>query len=274
MAWNSNIIFRSRVRAYLACGAYLCARLLLPFLSHRHRGKTRVVVFHHIDDEKVFSKIVRAIARRYNLISFEEYLQGKQSESRINVIIALDDGYRSWFTNGRPVFTRYWVQPLLFVSSDYIGLEETRAMRFCRESIKTWPEPSLTWPDLELLAQEGAEVGGHALGHSNLLLADKAELVQKLKVDRETIEQKSGTKVRSFSYPFGLYDDDVAFLVKTAGYQYAFTSDSGFLEDSRNSFLLKRTNIGQRPPLVVEAFIEGWADWISDVVRWIKRKKR
>lgn len=38
--------------------------------------------------------------------------------------------------------------------------------------------------------------------------------------------------------------------------------------------MLNRTNIGQRPPLVVLAFIEGWAEKISEIVFTIKNRAK
>jgi len=131
----------------------------------------------------------------------------------------------------------------------------------------------LTWEQLSTLAQDGAEIGGHALEHANLLKTEEQNLLPFIQQDRLMLEEKLAQKVRSFSYPFGLYDKRIAQKVAQAGYTYGFISDSGYLEDSENSFLLKRTNVGLRLPFVVEAFVEGWADAISAFMRYVKRKK-
>jgi hypothetical protein len=84
------------------------------------------------------------------------------------------------------------------------------------------------------------------------------------------IARNLNKNVRIFAYPFGLHDPRSSEMAQRAGYTYAFTSDSGFLEHSPSLFLLKRTNVGMRPPLVVCAMVEGWGDWISSLVKALK----
>ncbi|MFA6279878.1 MAG: polysaccharide deacetylase family protein [Bdellovibrionales bacterium] len=271
MVGNRSIIIRSRIHAYLAGTLCLVTRVLVPFLAARDHGKTRVLVFHHLDKAALFDRILRVLARRYHLLSFDDYLQGKKDPARINVIVALDDGYRSWFDIGKPIFAAHGVKPLLFVSSDFIGLEDAAARHYCQERIKTWQEPSLTWEQLAVLAARGAEVGGHSLGHTNMLTALPEERLVLIAQDRLALEGKLGIQVRCFSYPFGLHGSALTKDVEKSGYAYGFTSDSGFLEDSKGPLLLKRTNIGLRPPFVIEAFVEGWGDRISATMRRIKQ---
>ncbi len=272
MAGNRSIMIRSRIRAYLAGALCLLTRAVMPSLAARDHGKTRVLVFHHLDDAALFDRILQTLTRRYHLLSFDDYLQGKKSLTQINVIVAFDDGYRSWFEAGARLFAAHGVKPLLFVSSDFVGLDDVAAKRYCQERIKTWQESSLTWDQLASLAKQGAEIGGHGRGHTNMLTARPEDRPPLIAQDRAALEEKLGLKVRCFSYPFGLYDSVIAQDVKTAGYAYGFTSDSGFLEDSKGSLLLKRTNIGLRLPFVVEAYVEGWGDRISAAMRFIKGK--
>jgi len=51
--------------------------------------------------------------------------------------------------------------------------------------------------------------------------------------------------------------------VANAGYKYAFTSDSGYLEDSVSDLTLLRTNVGMRTYFVARAYIEGCAEILT-----------
>ena len=263
--------FKNRIRVFLACGLYLAAGMLPQRLRKSFFGKTRVLVFHHIDDAARFRAIVLALKKRYNFISFEQYLRHEKAFDRINVIIALDDGYRSWHQNALPVFQEFKIKPVLFVNSDFIGKSELEAENYCRNSITTWPEASLNWTELMELASAGSEIGGHTRGHINLSTpSNSAQMLDSISSDRRVIENKLKQNVRIFAYPFGLYSKHCVEVVAQAQYEYAFTSDSGFLEDSPGPLLLKRSNIGLRPPLVVCAMMEGWPDRISAIVRVLK----
>ena len=267
------VTFKSRILVYLACLLYILNNLFSTDAHKTNKGKTRILVFHHVDSAIAFDKIIKTLKIKYNLISFTQYLEGKKSATHVNVIIALDDGYRSWFENGLPVFKKYNVNPLLFVNSDFIGLEEKAARAYCINRIKTWPEPSLSWQELKLLEAHGAEIGGHTIAHRDLV-RDESDLsnLECIVADRAALMIKLEKEIRCFAYPFGRHAPTIIQHVKNAGYQYGFSSDSGFTEDSISPFLIKRTNIGMRPPLIICAIIEGWGDKVSTYFRYVKRK--
>jgi peptidoglycan/xylan/chitin deacetylase (PgdA/CDA1 family) len=268
------MLLRSRARAYLAGGLRLLVNAVAPHYQRRHYGKTRVLVFHHIDKPELFGDILAMLTRCYRLISFADYLQGKKSTAHINVIIAFDDGYRSWFDSAWPMLQQYKIAPLLFVNSNFVGLDERAAHDFCVRQIGTWPEASIQWQQLQNMAVLGAEIGGHGKEHLNLIKTDFQHVKTDIADDRTEIEKRLGAKPHAFAYPFGLYNQTATAAVASAGYDYAFTSDSGFLEDSAGPLLLKRSNVGLRPVFVVAGFVEGWADFVSVCVAWIKRKGR
>jgi len=272
MYHKSLMTFKSRLKAYLACLPYLFCRFLCPFVHWKNRGKTRVLVFHHLDKPALFEKTLYALARHYHLISFNQYLRNEKSPDKINVILAFDDGYRSWFEHGLRLLRTYHICPLLFINSDFIGLDTAAAHHYCHNAITTWPEASLSWQELKALAEAGAEIGGHALGHRDLTATEpESAVMDAIASDRAAIQLSLGNNIRSFAYPFGRYNSTSIRCVEKAGYSYGFSSDSGFLDDSTSPFILKRTNVGMRPPLVALAMAEGWNDWLSDIVCTFKK---
>ncbi len=267
------IILKSRVRFFLACVLYMLARLLPSSLRHNFCGKTRVLVFHHIDHPKRFWSILNTLNKNYRFVSFQQYLEGKISADRINIVITLDDGYRSWLHAALPSFQEFGIRPLVFINSDFIGLDEETGKTYCRQSITTWPEAGLSWPEIHILEEAGGEIGGHSRGHIDLVACEKIERIHAaVSNDRREIGRALGHPIRAFAYPFGRYDDRSLEAVASAGYDFGFTCDSGFLDDSQGPLLLKRSNIGLRSPLTVCAVVEGWADRVSEIVRFIKGK--
>jgi peptidoglycan/xylan/chitin deacetylase (PgdA/CDA1 family) len=270
---RSIMIFKSRARVFLACVLYIAAKVLPAHWQRNNAGKTRVLVFHHIDDPARFRSILAALCRNYQVLSFDQYLAGEVSAERINVVLALDDGYSSWFGTALPLFREYGIRPLLFINSDFVGLDEEVAKEYCRRAITTWPEAGLAWDEVRALEEAGAEIGGHSQGHVNLVTCESTERIEAVvHNDRLAIGHALGHPIRSFAYPFGRYDDRAAVATAKAGYSFGFTSDSGFLDDSEGPLLLKRSNIGLRPSLVVCAMVEGWPDFVSEIVRRLKRK--
>lgn len=263
---------KSRLRAYIATGIYIFVELFLPRIHRNNWGQTRVLLFHHLDKPAVFKRVLMKLQRRYNIISFTQYLVGDIATDKVNVIISFDDGYESWYTNGLSLFKEFAISPLFFINSDFVEVNDSNSFLYCESKIKTWPEKPISWSELRSFLQRGFEIGGHGLGHTDLTgkgdAAFKADLVVS---DRRLIAEKLGYSPRSFSYPYGRYDESVIKLVAAAGYQYAFTSDSGFLLKEQFPCKLKRTNIGMRTPIVVCALVEGWGEHLTLWAKWLRK---
>lgn len=261
---------KSAFRHILVLAYYAASKLLRAPVVKNNRGKTRILVFHHLDKPKRFEKMVAKIKEKYNLIGFDDYLQGKVSEDNLNVILAFDDGYESWLKSGLPIFQKLSLRPMLFINSDFIGLCERESFKYCTNCIKTWPEKSLSWEDVRTLHSAGCVIGGHGLKHTNLA-TDTTHDLKKLACvqdDKLLIERMILAPISVFAYPFGRWNDASVQILRASGYEFAFTSDSGYLDDSDSNFVLKRTNVGMRIPLVAFAYIEGWSEKLtSDVAK-------
>jgi len=255
---KKNLKFLIAVILYFLDGVF-------SFNRAKNKGKTRILVFHHLDCKKKFSRVIEKISKKYNLLSFQDYMNGNTSSDQINVIIAFDDGYKSWHENGLDLFKDYDLRPLLFLNSDYIGLNCQDALNYCSNNINSWGEESLTWGEVKELHNIGCTVGGHAHLHVNLLDNSIAPSVkQKMIVDdKAMIERNVGCSVSLFAYPYGLYDRSSIELLKLAKYEYGFTSDSGFLDKSQFPYEIKRTNVGMRGYFVSCAYIEGWSERVT-----------
>lgn len=247
---------------YLICGRF----------ERASQGKTRVLVFHHLDKPKQFDRLLSFIVRKYNVITFDDFLMGNVSHSRLNIILSFDDGYLSWYSKGIEIFSRYNVKPLVFVNSDFIGLDESASFKYCAEKIKTWPEKSLSEDELIAISNFGCEVGGHTMRHTDMTAPDSSiqEMTQNLALDRDNLEGLLQAEVRTFSYPFGRHNVSSAKVARQVGYKFAFTSDSGLLDDSVDCYHLNRTNVGMRSCWVAEAYIEGCSEALTRDLKIIR----
>ncbi len=266
--------YRSHTRLALATGLFLLSRLLPPTFRLQHKGKTRVMVFHHLDEPERMKKILTVLQTHYHFLSFRDYLAGHKSKDRLNIIIACDDGYRSWYTHGLPLFRIFGIRPLLFINSDFVELTGVQAQEFARQNILTRPEEPLSWGQIHELKDAGAEIGGHTRDHANLITCADDHRRRTIGEDRAILTEKLGTDIRSFAYPFGLYNAACAAAVQSAGYVYGFTSESGFLEDSEGPYYLRRSNLGLRSAFTARAVAEGYADLVSELIRWVKTTGR
>jgi peptidoglycan/xylan/chitin deacetylase (PgdA/CDA1 family)/thymidylate kinase len=274
---HARLLMRLRSRTLLALAATLrLSSLLVPKFRTDVSGKTRILVMHHLDDRQRFRAIVRTLCRHYNLISFDQYKNNIGIDpNRLNLILAFDDGYRSWHTVGLPVFREFDVRPLLFINTDFVGLSDPAAFDYAAEKISTWPEGSLNWNELRDLQEAGAEICAHGSGHEDMSsTVDPDTLDQVVQPERFVLHTQLGAPPRAFAYPFGRYNEASVEALRRAGYEYGFSTRSGFLGESMDEFTLPRSNVGMRSPRVVCAVAEGYADRVSSMVAWLRRRGR
>ena len=263
---------KANLRHFVILLYFILGRFFRSSTYKKNIGKTRVIVFHHLDKPSRFEKIVLFFKKKYNFVSFDDYLSGNLSTSKINLIVAFDDGYESLFKFGLPLFIKYKLKPLIFVNSDFVGLEKAEAFKYCAKDINTWRDSSLSWQNLIELKEAGALIGGHTIKHTDLTSASLSprEIHPFIDMDKHELDMKLDQRTKIFAYPYGRWNNSAVIAIKSAGYQYAFTSDSGNLEASESHLILKRTNVGRRIPTIASAYAEGWADKVTEHMSLIR----
>jgi peptidoglycan/xylan/chitin deacetylase (PgdA/CDA1 family) len=266
---------KSRVRALIVVTVYLLDMSKLLFINIEKNaaiGKTRVIVFHHIDSYRKFRRIIKRVDRLYNCISFSEWVAGKVAKDKVNVIVAFDDGYKSWYTNAFPVLKEFSIKPLMFVNSNFINLDRDSSFEFCRRNIGTWPEYSLNSAQLKEMFLYGCEIGAHTSNHSDMSKLNYKECVKEVNGDISRINNILDAQIEIFAYPFGRISSSAKKAIKDSDISYAFCTKSGLIDHSDSKILLKRTNVGMRAPLVISAYIEGYLDWFTLAFEKFKKK--
>ncbi len=66
----------------------------------------------------------------------------------------------------------------------------------------------LTWREVRELHAEGIQFGSHTVTHPDLRSLGPEQIDYELGYSKETIEQKLGASVKSFSYPFAFPEED------------------------------------------------------------------
>jgi len=89
------------------------------------------------------------------------------------------------------------------------------------------PTQMLGWPQIQKMNKHNISFGGHTKTHKNLCLLNDSEIMNELAGSKKIIEEKTGSGVKEFSYPFGRFDERVRSLVIKAGYECARTSRKG-----------------------------------------------
>jgi peptidoglycan/xylan/chitin deacetylase (PgdA/CDA1 family) len=101
----------------------------------------------------------------------------------------------------------------------------------------------MTWPQVGALAAEGLAFGGHGRTHRLLTDVTLDEVSAEAAASRQAIAAVVGAAPRTFAYPNGNWNDEVAGRVEGAGYSLAFTTDSGHVAAADRPFAIRRINI-------------------------------
>lgn len=75
----------------------------------------------------MFSKQMNHLQRYYHPVSFREYFNSGErdrSESKINIMVTFDDGWRDNYEYAYPVLEKYNVPAIIFLVSEYIGTDK------------------------------------------------------------------------------------------------------------------------------------------------------
>ncbi len=99
----------------------------------------------------------------------------------------------------------------------------------------------------EILQMKDQQIdfGSHSQNHAILTNEPKERAFIELKESKEEIEKKIGEKVVAFSYPNGNYDQAIIDRVRDLGYEYACSTEPGWVNKKENIFALKRIDIHQ-----------------------------
>ena len=153
----------------------------------------------------------------YKTINFNQ-LYSEESKTK-SFIITFDDGYEDVFINALPILKRYNFSSICFFVTDYIGkynIWEDGRKNFTKlklmdiEKVKIWHKTNML-------------VGSHTLSHKNLKNLNQKEKLAQIIGPKIFFYKNMFINIDTFSYPFGLFDEDSIDIVKE-NYKYAVTT--------------------------------------------------
>ena len=119
--------------------------------------------------------------------------------------LSFDDGYLNVTTEALPVLRDLDFTATVFVIAGRCGADN----RWPGQARWVPPMDLLDWPDLEMLARAGWEIGSHGLEHRPLTTLDTTAVSRDLEQARERIEARLGVPSPLLAYPYGAHDEAV-----------------------------------------------------------------
>ena len=166
-----------------------------------------------------------------------EYVTGGLDELPPNsLVVTVDDGWRSAYTEIYPVMKELNFPFTIFIYPKFVGQSYY----------------AVTWKEIKEMSDNGVDIQSHTLSHPflsrkrNSFRSDaqyNAWLDDELRTSKALLEENTGKPVRFLAYPYGDYDDGVSLSASIAGYDAAVTTNFGQVKKGTNPFLLRRVMI-------------------------------
>ena len=194
-----------------------------------------------------------------------DYLQSEKPATPKPVVITFDDGYTDFYRQAFPVLNRYDFSATVFLPTAYIG----------DAPLQFKSRDCLTWAEVRELSKYGILFGSHTVTHPRLRELGMAAINDEILNSKQTIEQKLGSGVDSFAYPYAFPQEDIEFktmlgeMLRSAGYQTRMHHSSVDNRHSDRLFLDRHGKFGGRHHLFA-AKLSGAYDWIATPQRLVK----
>ena len=149
------------------------------------------------------------------------------------VVITVDDGHRTVYTDMLPLVRRHRIPVTLFIYPSAISNAAY----------------AMTWPQLQELKDSGLfDIESHTYWHPNFktekrrLTPDAYEEFVRMQLGkpRQVLKTKLGTAADLLAWPFGIFDDDLMSHAAAAGYVAAFTLQARSVSPSDRLLALPR----------------------------------
>ena len=115
----------------------------------------------------------------------------------------------------------------------------------------------LTWDQIRDMGREGISFGSHTMSHPAVSQLTESQLEHELSESKRALEQRIGSPVVHFAYPFGKPADcgtaALPFLLRY-GYRSAVTTVEGINEPGDSFYELRRSQIGNERSVAMFAF--------------------
>jgi peptidoglycan/xylan/chitin deacetylase (PgdA/CDA1 family) len=179
----------------------------------------------------------------YHFISLARYVAYKEGKAPPPpprcVIITMDDGHESVYTEALPLVEKYRIPVTLFIYPSAISNASY----------------AMTWQQLRALQATGLfDIQSHTYWHPNFKI-EKRRMAPaqynkfidiQLRRSRDVLDRRLGIHVSMLAWPFGIYDQTLTHEASAAGYTAAFALDGRHAGDSDNIMGISRYLVTDR----------------------------
>ena len=255
--------------------------------GHSKEFRVPILMYHSISDDReneghpyyhintspaVFAEQMRFISDNdYSVVDLKDLENCFDHNNELAakcVVITFDDGYRDFYTKAFPILHEYNFPATVFLPTEFIGNKKK----------KLTGKEHLTWSQVSELSDQGISFGSHTVTHPELISLRDEDLEYEIKQSKETIEEKLGKSIDTFSYPFKFPEDNKTFIINLRnllqkhGYHTGVSTRIGTTSKGDDIYSMKRIPVNSDDDILFfKAKLEGAYDWLNIPQYLIKR---
>jgi peptidoglycan/xylan/chitin deacetylase (PgdA/CDA1 family) len=171
------------------------------------------------------------------VISMADFTAWKRGEKPIparSVVITIDDGWNSVYTDAYPILKEFRYPFTLFLYTNYVDVQGR----------------SLSSSMIKEMQKNGATIGNHSMSHPYPAAVKSQQrsgpktyekfLDREMAQSKNILEKNFGQKINTFCYPGGFHTEEMFEVAKKLNYEHLFTVLPGKIKRSSDDHTLPR----------------------------------
>ncbi len=201
--------------------------ILLLLLSPYLMSDGHIFVYHRFDDTRypTTNTSIKELKKEFNYLKKNNYkvvplidivnkIKAKEKVPNNWVALTIDDGFKTFYTNGLPIFKQYGYPFTLFI-----------AVKYTEKKYKDY----VSWKQLNEIKKYG-DVEFHTYAHGHYGQMSDEKIQADMDKGLSLMKEKLNIEPKLFVYAYGEYDDRVEKIVNEYNFQAVFNQNIGAIQ--------------------------------------------
>lgn len=211
--------------------------------------KIPILTYHSIDksgsvistDAATFCQQMKFLkSAGFNVVSLGNLIKNlneNNAQTAKTIVLTFDDGFQNFYAEAFPILEECGFTATVFLVTNY-----SEKHNDWEGNLPTLERSKLlSWSEIKELHNHGIEFGAHSLSHPDFTKIPLEEVRRELVESKKVIEDKLGSAVETFAYPYGKFNEDVKQLT-AQNYAAACSTNLGKIQANSDFFALERVD--------------------------------
>jgi peptidoglycan/xylan/chitin deacetylase (PgdA/CDA1 family) len=260
------------LKIFISIG-YSIIKHIIIFLYKTSFSQQCVVLYYHSVLESQRERFIRQLDYLSKKFSFVSLSTPDTPQLKKNLIsITFDDGLSSIFRNALPELIKREIPTTIFIPAaniaDYPKWEQKDQEIYYEDKI-------INIKEIKELSDQGVEIASHTLKHTDLRTVHLETAKEELNLSKSILEEITGKKVVSFSFPYGSYNDELISLAHDCGYSFVYTTQPEIISFPTEKKIFGRISVDPTDYfLEFKLKVAGAYSWLPRAIKMKKKIKK